>query len=558
MSTTNDERRKSADWLAQDDIRSFLKSDTLETPWFPLLRITENSGSKVRRFAALVPPNRIAKLVKDETGWDLAPRGGVPCRWTKHGPDKKEHGYLPFGNEDGIEPLVIWREFHGMRPEFIELAQEFRLFHNLFHEPSKCRYLIFDDNGDEAEAVRYGDNWIEVKTRLLTDFLAVKQMAIAVYVESFRYCTLTLEELGLKETRTVDNGERHQFPLAIVPEERGWSDDFKTVSVVIGAKKYVLPAPMLDFDAPENKSYLDFIIGTDCSGEPVTHTCAPGKLSNFFGANPAAPNFLTPVFFRPEVLTKYYNDTAKYSVEDGYLRCGSLWGLRMDNDHDDCVVVYLGDLGETLAESEQRYWRSFNIAGEGKGISMTNFKRSHRAEFANPLRPDHSFKQKYRAFNKRFSKMHGWHFFQPLHTDDQHFLIGLRMLAKDNQAEFDLQLVALARVLIEYLNEKEIARNLTTLSQNDAGITKLEKFFAERNIEGYGEHVKFLRVLQDLRSKAVAHRKGSSYDKLIGQLGMANEGQKVVFAGLLEKASSLIDFLDVSLHPLPPLPRTEP
>jgi hypothetical protein len=39
---------------------------------------------------------------------------------------------------------------------------------------------------------------------------------------------------------------------------------------------------------------------------------------------------------------------------------------------------------------------------------------------------------------------------------------------------------------------------------------------------------------------------------------MANEGQKVVFAGLLEKASSLIDFLDVSLHPLPPLPRTEP
>ncbi|MEZ5431153.1 MAG: hypothetical protein R3F31_08240 [Verrucomicrobiales bacterium] len=34
----------------------------------------------------------------------------------------------------------------------------------------------------------------------------------------------------------------------------------------------------------------------------------PGALANYFGANPDALNFLTPVFFRPEVLAKYYAD----------------------------------------------------------------------------------------------------------------------------------------------------------------------------------------------------------------------------------------------------------
>jgi hypothetical protein len=266
-------------------------------------------------------------------------------------------------------------------------------------------------------------------------------------------------------------------------------------------------------------------------------------LANYFGANPDAPNFLTPVFFRPEVLAKYYADPGKYSVEDGYLRCGSLWGLRMDNDHHDHVVVWLGDLGGDLSESERTYWRSFNIPPEGKGISTTNFKRAFAAQFADPVRPDLAFKQKLRSFNKGFQKANGWDFFLPLHQDDQHFLVGLRTLAKDSQAEFDSQLLALTKVLIDSLNEKAIAKGLTNLSPNDKGITKLEKYLEEHGIADHAEHIKFLRVLQDLRSKSAAHRKGSSYDELIHKLGIPDQGQKTVFAGLLERASQWIDFL---------------
>jgi hypothetical protein len=115
------------------------------------------------------------------------------------------------------------------------------------------------------------------------------------------------------------------------------------------------------------------IIATDTSGRPIRHTCNPEKLANYFDKNPNAPQYLTPVFFGAEVLAKYYDDTRKYSVEDGYLRCGSLWGLQVDNDHTDVVVVFLGDLGRALSETERNYWLSFDITREGRTIQSDEF-----------------------------------------------------------------------------------------------------------------------------------------------------------------------------------------
>ena len=85
-------------------------------------------------------------------------------------------------------------------------------------------------------------------------------------------------------------------------------------------------------------------------------TSDPAKLSNYFGANPEAPHYLTPVFFKKEVLQRYLSHPDRYSVEDGYLRCQSLWGMAIDNHHKDYVSAYLGDLGRDLPEAEQNHW----------------------------------------------------------------------------------------------------------------------------------------------------------------------------------------------------------
>ena len=35
----------------------------------------------------------------------------------------------------------------------------------------------------------------------------------------------------------------------------------------------------------------------DENGKEIRHTCNPSCLSNYFGANPTAPHYLTPVYF---------------------------------------------------------------------------------------------------------------------------------------------------------------------------------------------------------------------------------------------------------------------
>src|SRR2546422_7672542 len=47
-------------------------------------------------------------------------------------------------------------------------------------------------------------------------------------------------------------------------------------------------------------------------GEPVEHTSNHEKLGNYFGANADAPHYLTPIYFRKEVLGKYYADPDRY------------------------------------------------------------------------------------------------------------------------------------------------------------------------------------------------------------------------------------------------------
>jgi hypothetical protein len=85
------------------------------------------------------------------------------------------------------------------------------------------------------------------------------------------------------------------------------------------------------------------------------------------------------------VLQKYYDNPEKYSVEDGYLRRSGSWGLRMDNDSPDRVVVFLGDLGRDLPKSERDYWRSFNVAPEGS-MSQTGIRRALLERVMDPCR----------------------------------------------------------------------------------------------------------------------------------------------------------------------------
>lgn len=144
------------------------------------------------------------------------------------------------------------------------------------------------------------------------------------------------------------------------------------------------------------------------------------------------------------MLDRYFHNPGRYEVGDGVVRCDPHWVLRMDDDHRERVVVFLGDLGRDLPYTEQLHWRAHNILPDG-GLSVTARTRSFDAQFADGVQPEHRFKIAYRHFCGRWLDVHGWPLFRPLATGDEHLLTKLHVPTSDNPAELDAQYWALPR-----------------------------------------------------------------------------------------------------------------
>lgn len=219
--------------------------------------------------------------------------------------------------------------------------------------------------------------------------------------------------------------------------------------VALPQTRNVLQAPdrghagVWPFDGREGESYPDFIIGEDENGRPFRHSCDPELLGNYFGKRPSAAHYLTPVFFNRTVLHKYYEEPERFTVTDGYLQCARLWGIRIDNDSPEHVMVFLGDLGRDLPESERDHWRSQNVAPSSRMIE-TRFRRSFLNQPTSPQAPDLNFKHRYQTLRNEWCKTFGWALFRDPVTTDEHVLKRLRIPLSESQPEFEAQVLNLA------------------------------------------------------------------------------------------------------------------
>jgi hypothetical protein len=313
-------------------------------------------------------------------------------------------------------------------------------------------------------------------------------------------------------------------------------------------KRLVAPLPksksgFWGFAEEPQKKHIEFIIDVDENGDAISYTSNPDALANNFGANPHAPNYLTPVHFRKQVLDKYYQQPSKYSVEDLLLRCDSLWSMYLDNHHEDKVCAWLGDLGRDLPYEEQLHWRAHNIPPEG-GVSATYFKRQILAEFTDSDRLEHLFKQSYHDLHKTCEECLGWPLLLQLDADDEHHFQCVRIPATDEQRDFDELVLGLTKILIDSLNEKHLNK-LVPAEQQAAlrgSIARLQAALIVCGVEGAADHVSFLRKLQNLRSSSAAHRKGSNYRKIANDFGVESQSLRAVFAGILRQSLALLEY----------------
>ncbi|KYK35752.1 MAG: hypothetical protein AYK18_12835 [Theionarchaea archaeon DG-70] len=499
-----------------------------EEQWIIVYAYKQNECEIARLYSVLIPNEMIVEILENAS-WDSSMR--FEPRFIYYGATN-ETKYFRFGNDNGIEPLVFCRDFHGIRKSYKEISEEFRHFHNLYYDKKSNKFVKIDDNGDEDDVIVFHENEIKIKLRYIKEFLSVKKMCLVIYFQFLRYFPSSLEKLGIKKVNSLIKESNHIYRLLISDLPTSTKKSFLELSgkkFIKGLKDYERKS----WDYRENKEYIDFIIDVDEEGREIYHTCNLDKL---------APQYLTPVFFKKEVLTKYYANPQKYSVEDNYLKCGGLWELPLDNNHSEYVIVYLGDLGIYLTTKEQLYWKSYNVLPEGQ-ISLTSFRRNILGQFTDPERSDLFFKYKFEVFQRKWLTRFGWYLFKPLAENDKHFYQSLRIPLTNDQAEFDQQVLALAKILIDSLNEKELEKTII-VERGDKGITKFEKFLGLYKLADYEKHVSFLRNLHDLRSSGVAHRKSRNYEKVSRVFHIEDKNLMDVFDDILKYSILLMDYLE--------------
>ena len=459
--------------------------------------------------------------------------------------------YFRWGvNQDkyGSEPLVIERQFSKMKEDYLEISEEFRLFHNLYHDKETNTYIKIDDAGNETTIAIVKPDEVQIRLKEIRQFLAIKEMYLSLLFEFNEYSEYSLKELGISEFEQCDfkrkglmcwTYDRWDIPV----------QNFQSISRLRG-RKLIEPLPKSKSgfgDFAEEPKYVEFVVDVDDNGDEVCYTCNPYKLKRISGENPDAPWDFTPVHFRKQVLDRYYNQPNKYTVKDSRVECG-MWGLKIDNHDFDKVCVLLSDLGISLPYAEQLHWQAHNIPPEG-GVSETFYRRMVLGERASSDQPDILFKQSYEQLQKACDEYLDWQLLKPLSSGDEYRLRRLRIPTVDEESHFKDSVLDLANLLIERLNEKRLENLIPVKAREEIkrGINRLEYVLDSRKVEGAEKHIIFLRCLWDLRNtRGGSHPEfleDSRYKRASVHFDLENLDRQEAFAKILGKAVQFLDFL---------------
>lgn len=380
-------------------------------------------------------------------GWDISSDGGFPGFEISNGETKYRSSLL----NDGFEALIYYRDFYGVKSDYVELSQEFILLNNLRYDRKERTYYAMYEDGNSEKAVKYEDDCkVSIKTKFIRKYAAAKQMAFLYFFDVRTKFSGTLEENKFTVKARQNKTDSSYWMLS------SGNLDFshECFSRLLG-KSVLYPQNVEKcgyWPYEEKREYLSFIIGTDKDGNAVKFTSDPNKLNNYFNANSDAPMYLTPVFFKREVLRKYYERPELYTITDGHLECQNLWAMELDNHSNDYVSAYLGDLGRDLPESEQMHWKSYNVQAERK-ISDVSLKRDFFNMFAESGYIEHVLKRDYTTLCKRWNGCYGWDLYSPLPEEDKYLLKQIHIPLTDSQSEFDQLVLALDKIVIEALNK---------------------------------------------------------------------------------------------------------
>lgn len=175
-----------------EDIVEFITNQHGEEMWVTVYKTEKinNSDHDGGMYSALVSKEK-TKKVMEQYGWDLMIGSGGHGFSTSYKNGKSFTTYYKNSDEGFLRPVLI-RDFHGRKDNYIEILEEFRLFHNLYHDVMSGSYFSFDDSGDEVEVIKVQKDEVKIRKRYLRSFMAACQMNLLLYFEMTRHYKINL------------------------------------------------------------------------------------------------------------------------------------------------------------------------------------------------------------------------------------------------------------------------------------------------------------------------------------------------------------------------------
>ena len=178
------------EFLNFEDWKGEIVRDKCNDPWIVVYEF-HYGDNKYATFCSLVPNKKeyMGQILKNNTSWEVNRNFGYPS-WAMDSNGNIYYERFESRCSIPFEPLVIYRSFNGPKEDYIEISEEFRLYHNLYHDTTKNEYISILYNGEEESVIKLeklGDGFrIKIKTKYLRDFLAAKSMALVRFHDHYR------------------------------------------------------------------------------------------------------------------------------------------------------------------------------------------------------------------------------------------------------------------------------------------------------------------------------------------------------------------------------------
>lgn len=435
--------------------------------------------------------------------------------YSQNGKFVDEINFVQGNQKEEFTYLVAYRTFNKKYESQLEINPLLIWFGNLV----KLGNDYFDPVSDEC-ILKTTTNSIIVETKYLRNFLAsINKVCVLVYDH---------RRFGNSQDTIVATQKpiANDYNYTLYTLKKYEYKNYNLYANIIG-KSIIYPFTKCShssLDYFQDDKFENFIISIDeNTGEEIFFTCDERKLANYFGANPEAPHFLTPIFFNRTVLNKYKTDTQNYEINDGHIRYLDEWILPFTVNEENKVIVWLGDLGR-IPYKEQSHWKQENILPKGE-LEKNFIDQQLNNVFVDCILPEKWLFTLIKQANEQALKIYSDCIFNELSQADKSLESAFILPVSNNIDEYKEFLIQFCKIIVESINLKLIStrvvdkENLSDSNGKTLGsVAQLSVFFNQEYILAGGNLCDILKKLYAARSKLSGHTASiSSYNKAMGR-----------------------------------------